>query len=144
MWTSQGEQIPGVGQGGYYANVIATARSCRRVDLVFHVLLAIISGWWCHDGCTLGRKVWCKCVGVAENHLPSSFYSHSFKLNSLVSEKLWSDSMFYLYCKMSLSCCFAFTVCMFFLDPTVKIESTTMRLLHRIFHIMFFVATHSM
>lgn len=49
MWTSQGEQIPGVGQGGYYANLIATARSRMLVDLVFHVFLAIILQ--CQGGC---------------------------------------------------------------------------------------------
>lgn len=83
VWTSQGELIPGVGEGGYYANLIATASSRTLVDLVFHVFLVVICCQqlyqggclnWYGCGCTLGRKVWCMCVGVATNHLPSSFY----------------------------------------------------------------------
>lgn len=34
VWTCQGEQIPGVGQGGYYVNLVAKTSSCMLVDLI--------------------------------------------------------------------------------------------------------------
>lgn len=64
MWTSQGEQIPGVGQGGYYANLIATSQKSRLlVDLVCHVLAA---NYLQRLGCTFKFKDvhWVEKYGV--------------------------------------------------------------------------------
>lgn len=163
VWTSQGELIPGVGQGGYYANLIATASSRTFVDLVFHVFSVIIccqqlyqggcSNWY-GCGCTLGRKVWCICVGVTTNHLLSSFYMqrcHSqLQINLLqgnYSQTYFNRirSVFSIYIvKKILSCCFTFIASVCFPRPTVKIESTTTKHLHQIFPIlMFIVLVHS-
>lgn len=92
-------------------------------DLVFHAFPAI--------RCPLGLKVWCVCIGVAANHLSSSFSMqrcHSqLQIKHSCFRKMivwlcsisggWNSDLINLcslYCKMSLSCWFAFTVCMFF------------------------------
>ncbi len=133
MWTSQGEQIPGVGQGGYYANLMAPARSRMLVDLVFHVFFGnyfTVSGWMFK----FKDVHWVEKYGVcvAANHPPSSFYMQRCHSQLQIKQSYfrenygltlysisggWNSDLINLcclYCKISLSCCFALTVCMFF------------------------------
>lgn len=133
--------------GRYYANLIATA-------LAFHIyFLAITCGIkvdvWI-ERCVLGRKVWHVSVVVRlQIILHHAFMCRGairrFKLNTLVSGKLWSVCVLFQEGGIQIWSVFAiFIACMcfflFFLpDPTV-----TTRHLHQIFHIMVFVLVHSM
>lgn len=111
--------------------------------------------WWCQGGClNLNMSTGCKstvyvCISVAANHLPSSFLSRAqikqwnYVLFQEGGIQIWSIFAVFIAKFLSPAALHLLSVCFFFPDPTVKIESTTMRHLRQIFHIMFFVFTRS-
>ena len=155
VWTAQGEQLPGVGQGGYYVNSVVTASSRMLVDSVFLSILVIINSFgvdvknfW---SCALGRKVW--CAGSARLQIVCHLFIcrgalHSFKLNTCLREiMVWLrpilrgrnlDQIYpcCLYCGISPSHRFAFIPCMLFQIQLWKLNRQQWDTSIKISHIM--------